>query len=95
MELVGPGFLSQTEVAGFIGQRLGRLVKAEEVSIEAWTAAAKAGGLGDYAINTLVKMFHYYARYGFRGSPNTLAWLLGRTPISFQEFLEGLATESL
>lgn len=86
-ELAGPEILTPREVAGFLSRALGRPVKAEEVSLDEWVAQAKARGMDDYQIETLVEMFGYYNNYGLFGNPNVLAYLLGRSPQSFQGFV--------
>ncbi len=86
-ELVGTAPLSQTEVAAAIGAALGREVRAEAETVEAWEARARAGGMGEHERVTLAAMFHYYAEHGLIGSPNTLSWLLGRAPNSLTHFL--------
>ncbi len=87
-ELSGPEILSQTETAAILAQHLGRPVRVECVPIEAWKAQAHASGLGDYQLETLVKMFQYYEQHGFWGNPRVLGWLLGRAPTSFSVFVE-------
>lgn len=87
-ELAGPETLSQTEVAAVLSQVLGRPVRAEEIPLDEWANNAQAGGLGDYQVETLLKMFRYYAQYGFGGNPQVLGWLLGRPPTSFRAFVE-------
>ena len=87
-ELCGPEILSQTESAATRSQHLGRPVRVEPVPAEVWKARALASGLGDYQVETLVKMFQYYEQHGFWGSPRVLAWLLGRAPTSFAAFVE-------
>ena len=87
-ELSGPEVLSQTETATILAQHLGRPVRVERVPIEAWKAQARASGLGDYQVETLVKMFQYYEQHGFWGNPRVLGWLLGRAPTSFSVFVE-------
>ena len=77
-ELVGTPPLSQIEVAAAIGTALGRAVRAEAETVEAWETRARAGGMADYERTTLTAMFRYYADYGLVGNPNTLRWLLGR-----------------
>ena len=79
-ELVGTPPLSQIEVAAAIGTALGRAVRAEAETVEAWETRARAGGMADYERTTLTAMFRYYADYGLVGNPNTLRWLLGRAP---------------
>jgi uncharacterized protein YbjT (DUF2867 family) len=87
-ELAGPEMLSQTEVAEILSHSLGRPVRAEEIPLDEWAKNAQAGGLGDYQVETLLKMFRYYAEYGFAGNPQVLGWLLGRPPTSFRAFVE-------
>jgi len=92
-ELAGPEVLSQTEVASLLGEKLGRPVRARVVPLEAWEQGARAAGLGDYQVRTLVAMFRYYERYGFWGNPRALGWLLRRPPTTFAAFLERVARE--
>jgi len=87
-ELAGAEVLSQVEVATILGQQLGRPVRAQVVSLETWERRARESGLGDYQVETLVKMFRYYERYGFWGNPRVLSWLLGRPPTTFAAFVE-------
>jgi len=87
-ELVGTEGMSQTEVAAILSQQLGCPVCAQVVSLEAWAQRAGAAGLGDYQVETLLKMFRYYERYGFWGSPRVLGWLLGRPPTTLVDFVE-------
>jgi uncharacterized protein YbjT (DUF2867 family) len=87
-ELVGTPPLTQTDVASSLSAALGRAIRAEEGSLGAWEARARAAGMGDYERETLAAMFRYYAEHGLIGNPNTLAWLLGRAPTSLAGFLE-------
>lgn len=89
-ELVGTPPLAQTEVAHSLSSALGRLVRAEEISLDAWQEQAEAAGLPPYAIQTLSQMFRYYAAHGFVGNSNVLTWLLGRPPTSLADFLASL-----
>jgi uncharacterized protein YbjT (DUF2867 family) len=86
-ELAGAEALTQVEVAAILSQQLGRPVHAEVVSRQAWERGARASGLGDYQVQTLLKMFDYYERYGFWGNPHVLRWLLGRPPATFAAFV--------
>lgn len=87
-ELAGPEVLTQTQVAEILSKHLKRPVRAEQITIEAWTLQARASGMGEYQIETLVKMFHYYDRNGFWGNPHTLASLLGHEPTKFETFIK-------
>lgn len=86
-ELVGVEALTQEEVAKAISTALGIGVRAQQESLQDWEARMKEGGMGGYQIRTLVKMFDYYAQYGFRGSPVILQHLLQREPTDFPTFL--------
>jgi len=90
-ELVGTLPLSQSEIAAAIAPVLGREVRAEAETVEAWAACAQAAGLGEYERTTLAAMFRYYAGHGLAGSPNTLRWLLGRMPNDLAHFLRRAA----
>jgi NAD(P)H dehydrogenase (quinone) len=83
-ELVGTAPLSQIEVAEILAQVLGRPVRAEAETVEAWSTRAK--GLSDYARDTLIRMFRYYDRHGLAGTPKALRQLLGREPRSLAAF---------
>jgi uncharacterized protein YbjT (DUF2867 family) len=86
-ELVGTLPLSQVEVAEVISAQVGRSVTATELPLEQWEQQARAQGLNEYAVGTLLKMFRYYASYGLVGNPQVLTWLLGRAPVSLEEFM--------
>jgi uncharacterized protein YbjT (DUF2867 family) len=90
-ELVGSAPLTQLEVAALIESALGRRVKAEELALEAWEQQARAGNLHPYAVESLLKMFRYYAAYGLVGNANVLRWLLGREPASLESYIREMA----
>ena len=90
-ELAGPEALSQVEVAEILSQQLGRPVRAQTVPLDEWERMARASGMSDYAIETLLKMFRYYDRYGFWANSRVLTWLLGRSPATFAAFVERTA----
>jgi NAD(P)H dehydrogenase (quinone) len=87
-ELSGAEALTQIEVAAELSRGLGRPVQAELISLDEWVRGARAAGLGNYQVETLIKMFHYYEQYGLWGNPNALTWLLGRQPMTFSAFVE-------
>ena len=86
-ELAGGDVVSQREIARRLGDLLGRPVAVEEIPRGRWEADARAADLDAYAVDTLLRMFDYYARYGFYGNPTVLAMLLGRAPTSLDDFL--------
>lgn len=81
-ELVGTPPFSQIEIARQLTEAAGRLVNAEEVDLTTWEQNARAAGLADFAIKTLLKMFRYYAQYGLVGNTAVLRHLLQREPTS-------------
>jgi NAD(P)H dehydrogenase (quinone) len=87
-ELAGPEVLTQTQVAQILSKHLKRPVQAEQITIEVWSRQAQASGMGEYQIETLIKMFQYYDRNGFWGNPHTLTNLLDRTPTRFEVFIK-------
>lgn len=94
-ELVGtPGF-SQSQVAGILSQKLGRPVTAASVPIETWERNARHSGLGNYQVETLIKMFYYYQRYGLCGNPQVLCLLLLRPPSTFEQFIENIVHQQV
>jgi uncharacterized protein YbjT (DUF2867 family) len=88
-ELCGPDALNQIEIAAIIGDRLGIQVNTQQIDRLDWERQAKDRGLGTYHIESLLKMFDYYERFGFVGSSNVIDWLLGRRSMSFSAFIDG------
>lgn len=93
-ELAGPENLSQVEVAEILADELGSEVVAHQESLEEWKAQMQEANLGEYQLTTLMKMFKYYAEYGFRGSPVVLHHLLGRKPTTFRAFVRKRLNET-
>jgi uncharacterized protein YbjT (DUF2867 family) len=87
-ELVGEAALSQIEVSEVLARHLEREVCAQAVSLARWEEDALAAGLGAYQIETLLKMFRYYERYGFQGNSRVLSGLLEREPTTFAAFVQ-------
>jgi uncharacterized protein YbjT (DUF2867 family) len=87
-ELAGPETLSQVEVAVILSQQLGRRVQAQTVPLDEWERKARASGMNDYAIETLLLMFRYYDGFGLCGNPNVLNWLLHRPATTFPAFIK-------
>jgi len=87
-ELCGPQLLDQRQVAQKISQQIGKPVAAVELSHATWSHNAQQAGLSDLQIDWLIKMFDYYEAFGFWGNSTALANILGRTPNSFENFLQ-------
>jgi len=84
-ELVGTRPHTQAEVADILSQQLGRPVQAQATSLAEWQATTR--NLSPYALDTLLKMFDYYACYGLEGNPTVLTLLLSRPPTTLEEFI--------
>jgi uncharacterized protein YbjT (DUF2867 family) len=93
IELVGTPAMSQIDIAQALHQQLGRPVTAEVVPLEAWERGARASGLGDYQVSTLIRMFRYYESHGFIGNSNALRCLLRRQPTALADFVRRTAHE--
>lgn len=94
-ELVGTPPLTQFAVAEILATALRRPIQVETITQMEWERNARAGGLSDYAIKTLLAMFVYYEEVGLVGNPNVLGWLLGRPPTSLTEFVRRIMAVTL
>jgi len=88
-ELCGPEAISHYRMARELGTVLGRPVEAVAIDPADWETSARAAGLGDYAIDALLKMFSWYDRNGFAGSSTDLESLLAKPATSFAKFVQG------
>lgn len=88
LQLVGTEPLSQTAIAQKCATWLGHPVEFNEIPLSEWEVDNRQ--LNEYARETLLKMFRYYARYGLAGSPAVLTSVLGRNPHTFDAWLQGL-----
>jgi NAD(P)H dehydrogenase (quinone) len=94
-ELVGTPPLTQLEVASVMSAHLGFAVTANELTLDQWEQEARQQGLHEYAVQTLRKMFSYYAANGLVGNAKVLAWLLGRQPTSLESFIGEIAARNV
>lgn len=86
-ELCGPENLSLSDMVTVMEQHFGRDIKVETPPDEIFAAQLKQHGVGDYQVNTLLKMFQHYNEHGFVGNPNVLTWILGRKSNNFCSFI--------
>ncbi|MBC8336307.1 MAG: NmrA family NAD(P)-binding protein [Anaerolineales bacterium] len=89
-EIAGTPPLSHNAVAEIFTEKLNRDVRAEKEDVKTWRVRNQ--GLGEYAMETLIKMFAYYDQWGLPGNPRILSWLLDREPVSLDRFIENLIT---
>ncbi len=92
-ELVGTTAMSQLHVAEVLSEQLSCPVTAKIIPIEEWEQDARRAGLGDYQIETLMKMFEYYQNRGFGGNPNVLEWLIHCPPTGLTEFVKKVVND--
>jgi len=85
-EIVGSKGLTQGEVAAVLSRVLEQPVTAKEIELEAWRSDVEEAGMGHYEIETLSRMFEYYASYGLCGNNFVLRQILGRDPHSLTDF---------
>jgi hypothetical protein len=74
-------------VAAILSRQLGCRVQAQAVPLDEWERKARASGMNDYAVETLLRMFRYYDGFGLCGNPNILNWLLRRPATTFSAFV--------
>jgi uncharacterized protein YbjT (DUF2867 family) len=86
-EICGPENLSLSDMIAAMEQHFDREIKVETPQDEMFAAQLKKLGVGDYQVNTLLKMFQHYNEHGFVGNPNVLTWILGRKPNDFSSFI--------
>jgi len=79
--------LDAGKIAAILSDVLGRPIVADELDVAQWEARMRATGMPEHSVTTLGIMFRYYARHGFTGNPHILAWLLGRPPATFAQFV--------
>jgi len=91
-ELVGTEPLSYMDVAEIVGRVLVKKVRAEKEEMSDWKL--RSGLMSEYVVESLVKMFTYYDRWGLTGNPNVLRWLLKREPTSIELYLQRMLEEN-
>ena len=90
-ELAGTFPTSHVDAAKILGRVLGKDIHAEVEEISTWKA--RTGGLSEYALENLVRMFEYYNQWGLTGNPSVLRWVLKREPTSLEQFIESITKE--
>jgi NAD(P)H dehydrogenase (quinone) len=92
-ELAGTFPMSHVEVAQICSRVFNREVRAEKEEIRTWRLRAEQDPqMSPYALENLVKMFEYYDRWGLRGNPNVLKWVLRRETTSLEAFVSRMIT---
>ena len=92
-ELASTEPMSHVDVAAVFERVLRRPVQAQREETGDWKSRSSARP-DDDAVESLIKMFEYYDRWGLPGNSNVLRWLLGREPTSLSGFIEREREES-
>ena len=83
--------LSRREQCERASKILGKECKAEALPLEITMGdeASKLRGLSSHphSVDGCRRLFLYYNHHGLLGSPNVMRWILGREPMSFEEWL--------
>jgi uncharacterized protein YbjT (DUF2867 family) len=85
-QLAGTAPFSYADVGKIMKSVLNRPIRVEQEKISEWRL--RAVEINEYALENLVKMFEYYDQWGLSGNPNVLRWLLGRDPVSLENFIK-------
>ena len=89
-ELVGPGRFTAHDIGQVLSNVLGRGISVERIDPEAFIRA-RQGDLDSAALEHQLRMIRAitarYSSHDFLGNPNVLAWLLGRPPTTFEQFV--------
>ena len=91
-ELAGPESLSQSDMAEIISKVTGTPVRAEQIPIEKMQEKARAAGAPDDRVTQMTIMNEHYDAFGFLGNPRILELVLGRSPATFESYVQRLST---
>jgi len=86
-QLAGPELLSQSDMAATLSELTGTEITAKAKPLDEFEAGARAGGMPEQRLQTMLKMNAHYDAHGLGGNPNVLRWILGRDPTTFKEFV--------
>ena len=90
-ELTGTEPMSHADVAKIFEHVISLPVRAEQEEMRDWRL--RTAGLSKYALESLVRMFEYYDKWGLVGNPTVLKCLLKREPTSMETFVQRVLKE--
>ncbi|WP_433040863.1 SDR family oxidoreductase [Dactylosporangium sp. CS-033363] len=89
-ELVGPGRFTAHELGAVIAQVVGRPIEVREIDadtyLRSWVGDANPADVA-HELRVLRSITARYSSHDFVGNPNTLTWLLGRPPTTFEQYV--------
>jgi uncharacterized protein YbjT (DUF2867 family) len=87
-ELCGSDFLNGRQLTQIIEEVSGRSITTEVIFPPLGVPeGSPSSDVDDYRRDALFRLFDHYGRYGITGNSNVLAWLLGRSPGTFQDYV--------
>jgi uncharacterized protein YbjT (DUF2867 family) len=89
-ELCAPGAHSGKDIGAAIAAVTGRPIQVRVATPDEWSDLIMHGGSGPgvrYQSGVVRACALWYSQYRFLGNPNVLTWLLGRSPITLQQFI--------
>jgi len=92
-ELNGPEAIDYTELARKISKFAGREVKYEDIPMDAQRKALLEQGMPEWLVSALLDLQQYYLSGKGGETDGLLQKLLGRAPITMDEFLKGNTAE--
>jgi len=92
-ELNGPEAIDYTELARKISKFAGREVKYEDIPMDAQRKALLEQGMPEWLVSALLDLQQYYVSGKGGETDGLLQKLLGRAPITMDEFLKGNTAE--
>ena len=84
--LTGPEALSNPRVAEILSEDTGREIKYVDLTAEQFKQALLGAGLPEWSANALVDLQQFYRRGSASAVTRDVEQLLGRKPISFEQF---------
>ena len=84
--LTGPGALSNARVAEILSEDTGREIRYVDLPAEQFKQALLGAGLPEWSANALVDLQQFYRRGSASAVTRDVEQLLGRKPISFEQF---------
>ena len=84
--LTGPEALSNARVAEILSEDAGREIRYVDLSSEQFNQALLAAGVPEWSANALIDLQLLYRRDGASAVTRDVELLLGRKPISFEQF---------
>jgi len=83
----GRDFRNARELAQIISAESGQEVVASQAASPRPADGDRPSEEDDHRHDAMFRLFDHYGRYGITGNPNVLAWLLGRPPTTFAQYV--------